>query len=289
MSAGSEPAATGRAALWMLGALTSFTVMALAGREAGTHLDTFEIMLFRSLVGLITVLGVLAARGGLRPAPRLRAPGLHLARNIAHFTGQNLWFFAVSLIPMAQLFALEFTAPLWAILLAPLVLGEAIRPRGAIAAALGFAGIIIVAHPGSVTLGPGLIAAALCGIGFALSALFTRALTRQVSTGQILLWMTLIQSGLGLVCAGYDGDLARPSSATLPWLGVIGLAGLSAHLCLSSALRLAPAGAVMPIDFARLPLVAVLAAWIYGEAFDPNVFAGAALIIAGNVINLRGR
>lgn len=273
----------------MLGALASFSLMAIAGREASADLDTFEIMLFRAFVGFSTVATVLALRGDLRAAFELRQPGLHLLRNIAHYAGQNLWFYAVSVIPMAQLFALEFTAPLWAIVLAPLVLGEAIRTRGLIAAGLGFAGIIIVAQPGSATLSPHLIAGALCGIGFALSALLTRKLTRHVSLPQILLWMTIIQMGLGLIGAGYDGDITLPSSQSLPWILVIGVAGVNAHFCLTAALKLAPAGVVMPIDFARLPVIAILAAWIYGETLDPLVFAGAALIIAGNAINLRGR
>lgn len=274
------------ASLWMLGAIASFSTMAIAGREVSFDLDTFEIMLFRSVVGFGVVVAVAGATGHLRSVTSQRL-GLHFIRNIAHFTGQNLWFFAVGAIPLAQVFSLEFLSPIWAILLAPLILGEPIRRAGVLAAVLGFAGILIVARPGSAEISPGLLAAATCGIGFALSALFTRKLTRSAGITCILFWLTLMQAVFGLVCAGFDGDIRLPSAQTAPWLVLIALAGLSAHFCLTSALKLAPAGVVMPIDFARLPVIALIGAAFYDEPLDPWVFAGAALIVAGNVVNLR--
>ena len=96
----------GTAAIWMIGAIVSFSAMAIAGREAGLSLDTFEIMTYRSAVGLVIVVAVLTATGSWRQVRRDRL-GLHLIRNAAHFTGQNLWFFAVTLIPLAQVFALK--------------------------------------------------------------------------------------------------------------------------------------------------------------------------------------
>lgn len=277
---------TARAAFWMLGAIVCFSTMAIAGREVSFALDTFEIMLYRSIVGVCVVVTVAAATGRLGDVTRQR-PGLHLARNIAHFTGQNLWFFAVATVPLAQVFSLEFLTPIWALLLAPLVLGEAIRKYGLIAAALGFAGIIVIAQPGAAALSPGLIAAACCGIGFALSALFTRKLTRHTQITDILFWMTLTQTAFAFVCAGIDGDIARPDAATAPWLLVIALAALGAHFCLTSALSLAPAATIMPIDYLRLPLIAVIASLLYAESLDPRVLAGGALIVAGNLINMR--
>ncbi|MFW8634594.1 DMT family transporter [Cribrihabitans pelagius] len=280
--------ATARAALWMTGAVCSFSAMAIAGREAGLSLDTFEIMTYRSLVGLIVVCAVLSLTGGWPQVSRARL-GAHLLRNICHFTGQNLWFFAVTLIPLAQVFALEFTAPLWVILLSPLLLGEALTRRRMAAVALGFAGILLAARPSPETLDPGLAAAAACAIFFALTAILTKRLTRLEATGSILFWLTFMQLGMGLLAAGWDGDMTLPAAATLPWLIVIGLAGLSAHFCLTTALSLAPASAVAPIDFARLPLIAVLGMLIYGEALEIWVLTGAALIFLGNYLNLSAR
>ena len=274
-----------KAVLWMSGAIVSFTTMAVAGREVSLDLDTFEIMLYRSVIGALILVIVLSATGRMGQV-NTRNFGLHVVRNISHFAGQNCWFFAVATIPLAQVFALEFTSPLWVILLSPLVLGERITPTRAIAAGIGFVGILVVARPTPETLSPGLVAALLAGIGFAGSAVFTRRLTRTASTACILFWLTVMQAVFGLVCAGIDGDIALPAASTWPWVALIAVAGLVAHFCLTTALRLAPAPVVMPIDFARLPLVAVVGMLVYAEALDPFVFLGAAIIFGANYFNI---
>lgn len=274
-----------RAGLWMIGAIIAFTSMAIAGRAVSIELDTFEIMLFRSLTGIVIVLIVASAAGTLSQVNRQQF-GLHAVRNAAHFTGQNLWFFALPLIPLAQVFALEFTTPIWVILLAPLLLGERITAVGAIAAALGFAGVMVVTQPFGAEISPGLISAALAAVFFALTAIFTRKLTRTQTITCILFWLTVMQAVFGAIAAGYDGDIALPSSAALPWIILIGFAGLIAHFCLTTALSLAPANVVMPIDFIRLPVIAVVAATLYNEPLDPWVFVGAALIFGANYVNI---
>lgn len=276
---------TFKAALWMSGAIVSFTSMAIAGRAVSLELDTFEIMLFRSLTGIAIVLAVASWAGTLRQVNRQQL-GLHAMRNIAHFSGQNLWFYAITVIPLAQVFALEFTTPIWVILFAPLLLGERITRIGGFAAALGFIGVMIVTRPIGAELSSGTIAAASAAIGFALTAIFTRKLTRTQTITCILFWLTIMQAVFGLIAAGYDGDIALPSAAALPWLILIGCAGLLAHFCLTTALSLAPASIVMPIDFVRLPVIAIVAAQVYNEPLDPLVFVGAGLIFAANYINI---
>ncbi|MBU0779750.1 MAG: drug/metabolite transporter (DMT)-like permease [Loktanella salsilacus] len=274
-----------RACLWMIGAIFSFTSMAIAGRQVSFALDTFEIMTYRSLLGIAIVCSIAYATGTWRQI-NTQQLGLHAVRNLSHFIGQNLWFFALTMIPLAQVFALEFTTPIWVLLLSPLVLGERLTRVGLIAALIGFIGVLIVTRPGSAPISAGLIAGALCAIGFAFSAIFTRRLTRTQTITCILFYLTVMQAVFGLICAGYDGDIALPTAATLPWLVVIGCAGLFGHFCLTTALSLAPASIVMPIDFARLPTVAILGALIYGEQLDPFIFLGAALIFGGNYLNI---
>ncbi|EEX14300.1 permeases of the drug/metabolite transporter [Citreicella sp. SE45] len=274
-----------KAVLWMSGAIVSFTTMAVAGREVSLDLDTFEIMLYRSLIGVVIVVTLLTATGQTGQVTRRRL-GLHLARNLCHFAGQNLWFFAVAAIPIAQVFALEFTSPLWVIVLSPFVLGEKLTPTRALAAVLGFVGILVVARPSPETINPGLIAAALAAIGFAGSAVTTRRLTRTETTVCILFWLTIMQSVFGLVCAGIDGDIAFPAATSWPWVLLIAIAGLVAHYCLTTALSLAPAPVVMPIDFARLPVAALVGIILYQEALDPYVFIGAAIIFGANYFNI---
>lgn len=274
-----------RAALWMSGAVAAFSSMAVAGRALSAQFDTFEIMMYRSLVGLVIVLAVAGGTGGWRGITR-RRPGLHMARNLFHFTGQNLWFFAITLIPLAQVFALEFTSPLWVMVLAPLVLGERLTPMRAVAALLGFAGILIVARPSPDTFSIGVLAAAAAAIGFAMNIMLTKRLTRTETTTCVLFYMTLLQTLMGLICAGIDGDVALPTIEILPWLVIVGAAGLAAHYCLTSALMIAPATVVVPLDFARLPVIAVVGMALYGEGLDLFVFVGAALIFAGNYLNI---
>ena len=270
----------------MIGAIASFSSMAVAGRQLSGNLDTFEIMFWRSCVGLIIVLTVASATGHLQDISRKRL-GLHFLRNVSHFTGQNLWFFAVGYISFAELFALEFTTPLWAIVLAPLILGDKITARGLTTAVVGLIGILIVTRPTPDSLSWPLGAAALCAIAFAFTALFTRKLTRDIPITGILFWLALMQGIFGLVIAGYDGVIAVPQGDSLFWVVLVGFAGMIAHFCLTTALSIAPPTVVMPIDFARLPVIAIVGMVFFQEPLDWLVFLGAAIIMGANWYNLR--
>tara|TARA_R110002012_G_C11521944_1_gene599554 strand:- start:210 stop:1013 length:804 start_codon:yes stop_codon:yes gene_type:complete len=259
--------------------------MAVAGRELGGHLDTFEIMMYRSLVGVITVV-TLASLYGTWGQINRRNFGIQIGRNLAHFTGQNLWFYAVTVIPLAQVFALEFTSPLWVIVLSPFILGERLTKVRALAAVLGFVGILCVARPTIAGLNAGVITAASSAIFFALTIMLTKRLTRSQTITCILFYLTVTQLVFGVVMAGYDGEIAVPDTAQMPLLLLIGIAGLLAHFCLTNALSIAPATVVVPIDFIRLPLIAVIGMLVYAEALDIWVFIGGAIIFAGNYLNL---
>ena len=274
-----------KAALWMLGAIASFSAMAVAGRAVSHALDTFEIMTYRSLVGIVVLWVILTLTGQWRQVTR-RSFGTHVVRNAAHFTGQNLWFYAVTAIPLAQVFALEFTSPIWVVLLSPLILGEPLTRLRLMSVLVGFVGILIVARPSPDTISPGLIAAASSAVFFALSVMYTRLLTRTETVLCIMFWLTLMQAVFGIIFSAWDGDMVAPSAQTLPWLVLIGLAGLLAHYCLTSALAIAPATVVVPIDFVRLPTIAIVGMLLYGEALDAWVFVGAAVIFAANYANI---
>ena len=273
------------AALWMVGAIFSFSSMAVAGRAVAGSLDTFELMMYRSFIGFALVLIIGGVSGRLREVRHDRL-GLHLIRNVAHFTGQNLWFYALPLISLAQLFALEFTSPIWVMLFAALFVGERLTKPRLIALILGFIGALIVARPGAGGDPFGLAIAALAAVGFAGSIVSTKLLTRTETTLGILFWLTLMQSVMGVVTAGWDGDVAWPTLAIWPWVLLVGCAGLLAHTCLTNALSLAPATVVTPMDFLRLPAIAVVGALFYGEAIDALVLVGAILIFAGNYLNI---
>jgi drug/metabolite transporter (DMT)-like permease len=274
-----------KASLWMIGAIASFSSMAVAGREVSAAHDTFEIMMYRSLIGLIIVAVLLTVTRSWHQVTR-RSLGIHTVRNVAHFAGQNLWFYAVTVIPLAQVFALEFTSPLWVVVLSPLVLGERLTGVRVISALIGFAGILIVARPGAESLNTGIITAATAAIFFAVTITLTKKLTRTETIACILFWLTAMQLVLGVVFAGYDGHVTLPNAQTGPWLALIALAGLAAHFCITNALAIAPATVVVPIDFARLPVIAVIGMLFYNEALDAWVFVGAAVIFVGNYLNI---
>lgn len=274
-----------RGCLWMTGAIASFTVMAIAGRAVSLDLDTFEIMFFRSIIGIVIVLSVAGLAGRLGDITR-RQLGVHAARNLFHFAGQNLWFYSITVIPLAQVFALEFTLPFWVMVLSTVILAERLTPNRVAAALVGFVGILIVTRPSPETAHIGQLTAALAAIGFAGSAVFTRLLTRTEKITCILFWLTVMQAVFGLVCAGIDGDIALPAADSMPWVVLIAIAGLVAHFCLTTALSLAPATVVMPIDFARLPVIAIVGMALYAEPLDPLVFLGALFIFGANYANI---
>mgnify|MGYP001351899104 FL=1 len=274
------------AAFWMIGAMISFSLMAISGRELAPELNTFDIMFFRSLIGLVIVITIGALTDTLCQIKTDRL-GLHVLRNTAHFTGQNLWFLAVAFIPFSQLFALEFSTPLWVALLAPMFLGEALTRRRLLSVGIGFSGVLIVARPDLSQLDPAILAAMACAICFACSLLATKKLTIDQSITCILFWLTLMQLGMGLVAVVLTGGVSMPQGIDYIWVITVGICGLTAHFCITKALALAPAIVVIPLDFLRLPLISLIGFLAYDEAFEWTVVFGAMLIFAAVFVNLQ--
>ncbi len=271
---------------WILGAAASFTLMAVAGREIQTEMNTFELMLYRSSIGF-AALALIVWRSDRGFAQiRTAQPAQHVRRNVVHYAGQNLWFFAVATIPLAQLVALEFTNPIWVALLAPVFLAEPLTRARLLAAAVGFAGVMVVAQPGQIGFGAGQAAALTAAVCFAMTTIFTKRLMREDTVLCVLFWMTLAQAAMSLPLA-LPGGIPWPSTEIAPWVGLAGVTGLTAHYALTSALDHAPAIVVAPMEFIRLPVFAAAGMWLYGEPLSVAVFAGAALIIAANLLNMR--
>lgn len=275
-----------KATVWMIGAMFSFSLMAVSGRELATNLNTFEIMLFRSIIGFLIVLAIGYFAKTLAEIKRDRL-GLHLFRNLAHFSGQNLWFLAVASIPFSQLFALEFSTPVWVALLAPLFLGEVLTKQRMLAVILGFAGVLIVARPDINQFDFAIVAAVACAICFAGSMMATKSLTSDQSITCILFWLTLMQLAMGLVATVFTGTITFPEGINIFWIVIVGIGGLTAHFCITNALALAPAIVVIPLDFMRLPLISVIGFLAYGEAFELPILVGAGVIFIAILLNLK--
>ena len=285
-----ETKSAGRAAIWMAGALSSFSIMAVAGREAGQVIPTADLLVWRSLIGaLVVVLLLMMSSEGFSQIRSHRLP-LHGMRNVFHFFGQYCWYYAVTLIPLAQLFALEFTSPIWVALAAPLLLGERFSIGKFAAIILGFIGVLVVVRPietgSGISFGEGQLWALMSAIGFAGNMIATKRLSSTESSLCVIFYMTIMQLPIGLAVSG-GLPVVPPNMWYAFWTAAIAICGLSAHFCLAQAFRQADATIVVPMDFVRLPLIALVGMLVYAEALDPYVFAGGALIFFGNYINIR--
>ena len=266
----------------MMGAILSFMAMAVAGRELSAVLSTFQILFFRSVVGL-AVVAVILSRAGWGQV-RTGRPGLQVFRNLAHYIGQFGWFYGIALLPLAQVVAIEFTVPIWTAVLAVLVLGERLTWPRILAIAVGFAGILIILRPGLVSVSLASLAVLAAAVGYASSNTMTKLLTRTDTPLAILFYMSVVQLPLGFFPSLHDW--VTPSPAMVPWIVVVGVSGLAAHYCMARAFLLADAIVVIPMDFLRLPLVAMLGYVLYGEGIDPWLLAGAVVIMGGNLLNI---
>jgi len=218
-------------------------------------------------------------------AIRTERIGLHVSRNVVHYVSQFLWFVAITMIPIAEVVAIEFTGPVWVALLAVAVLGEKMTAARIAAVALGVVGVVIIVRPGLDHVDMGQLNALLAAIGFAGAIILIKSLTRTESAVSIIFWMLVIQSVIGAIPAAIMWQ--TPPSAAWPWLLVIAFCGTYSHFCMAHALRHADATTVVPIDFLRVPLTALAAWFVFGERFDVFTVIGAAVILGGNLLNLK--
>jgi drug/metabolite transporter (DMT)-like permease len=275
-----------RVVLWMSGALLSFSAMAVSVRVLAATLGVMEILALRAGLGLMVMAALAAGRADLRATINRRRLPLHLLRNTVHVGASYLWATSLLLIPLAMVFALEFTTPLWTLLLAAPVLGERLTASRIGAVAFGLLGVLVILRPGLATFQPGALLTLVAAFGLAITLIATKKLTRTDSTFAIVFWMMLIQ--LPLALAGSDAlFVTKLNQGQAPAVIGIGVTGLVSHYCLTNAFRAGDAGVVVPLDFMRIPLVAVIGWWLYGEPLDVFVFLGAGLIITGILWNLR--
>jgi len=268
----------------MAGWLAAMVLIAIAAREAGKLLHVFEIMEIRSLLGIVLFAPMIFAAGGLQ-AMRTRYFGRHVARNAVHYAAQFLWFLAITMIPIAEVVAIEFTGPVWVALLAVFFLGEKMTTARIAAVALGVVGVVIIVRPGVDHIEVGQLVALLAAIGFAGAIILVKSLTRTDSAVTIIFWMLIVQSAIGAVPAALVWQ--APPAAAWPWLIVIAICGTYSHFCMANALRHADTTTVVPLDFLRVPMTAIAAWLIFGERFDIFTIIGAAVILGGNLVNLR--
>ncbi len=270
----------------MTGVLLSFSTLALSIRGLAGALSIFELLAVRTIGALVILLTLAAAMPELRPSMKPRRMGLNLVRNSVHYASQYAWALSLTLLPLATVFALEFTMPIWLAFIAVLFLGEKMTPSRIGVVILGFVGALVILRPGLIAFQPASLLILGAAFGFAVFNALTKKLTSTESTFGIVFWMNAMQLPMGL--AGSDPLFFQKLGwEHLPSIIGIGVAGLSAHYCLTNAFRAGDATLVMPIDFLRVPLIAMVGWWFFGEKLDPFVVLGGAIILFGIVWNLR--
>ena len=273
-----------KAALWMAGWLLAMVVLAVAGREAAREIAVFQIVELRSILGLAMFYPLVRSAGGLT-AMRTARPWQHIARNTVHYAAQFGWLVAITLIPLAQVVAIEFTMPIWTALLAVFFLGERMNAWKSLAVALGLVGVAVIVRPATGEVNPGQMIALATAVGFAISVILVKSLTRTDSVVAIIFWMLVVQSLLGVVPALLVWQW--PSWTAWWWIFVVAFCGTFSHYCMARAMLHADATVVVPMDFLRVPLTAAAGWAVYSERVDAFTVLGAALILAGNLLNLR--
>ena len=268
----------------MAGWLALMLIVAIAGRETTRELNVFQIMEVRSALGFFLLYPMIRRRGGFATLKTSQL-AQHIARNLIHYGAQLGWFFALTLIPIGQVVAIEFTMPIWTAILAAAFLGERMTIWKITAILLGIIGVIVIVRPATGEVNPGQLIALGAAVGFGVSMALVKSLTRTESALAIIFWMLVVQSAAGFFPTLYLW--VWPSAYAWGWMVVIAVCGTFSHYCLANAMRYADATIVVPMDFLRVPLTATAGWLIYSERLDILTLLGAALILTGNLLNLK--
>jgi drug/metabolite transporter (DMT)-like permease len=183
-------------------------------------------------------------------------------------------------------FSIEFTTPIWLALLAVMFLGERMTGGRIVAVVFGFAGALVILRPGVAIVDAAALVVLAAALGFAITNVLTKELTNTDPPLAILFYMTIVQLPLSLSLSLWLEDWTNPGLGHAPWLLLVAATGLSAHYCMARALAHGDATIVIPLDFVRLPLIAVVGFVFYAEALELAILLGAVLIFAGNYYSI---
>lgn len=277
--AGRLPAAV-RGGLWMMSAALSFTVMTALIRHLAAEIHPFEIAFFRALVNLLLMLPYVM-RTGPAAVFRVGGQGIYALRGVIGLVFLMSYFSGAAMIPVASSQALIFTSPLFAAVLAVLLLGERMRSRRTVALVAGFAGAIIILRPGvaELSIGAGLVL--IGSLANATSNVIVKHKTRTDAPDTVVFFLVLYVTPMILVPALFVW--LWPTLEQLLWMIAIGVAATLNQMFLSRAFAAADATAVLPFDFARLPFAALIGFLVFTELPDMWIWAGGAVIFTASI------
>ena len=271
-----------RGTFWMAMCMLSFAGVAVSVRALSSHLPIIEIVLFRAAFGVAVSLPwlFLSGIGGLKTT---RFP-LHFARSAVNGVGMLCWFTSLGMMAIGDVLALQFTTPLFLVLLAALTLGETVDLRRWVATAIGFGGALIIIRPGFREIGPGIFFVLTAAALYAGNHAMTKPLADTDSGGLIVFYMNAIHLPVFLALAPLVW--VDPVLGDVGWVVLLGICGATSHIFLARAVRLADLSYLAPIDFLKLPVAAGAGDFLFGDSSGPWTWVGAAVIFGAGYYNI---
>ena len=267
-------------ALYMVVAAVFFSIMIASIRHVSANMHSFEIVFFRNLFGFVVVVPILIRGGGLSFL-RTDQMRLYIVRGGLAAASMLMWFYAISVTPLAEAVSLSFTAPLFTTVAAIMFLGEIAGPRRWIGTLVGFAGAMLIVRPGfdEVTLAQILLLISSALV--AASIIVIKLLSRTEPPDRIVAYMIVMMAPLSLFPALFVWQW--PDANQLFWMAVVGIAGTMGHVMLTRSLSKADATAIQPFDFLRLPIIAFIAYFAFAEVPDLWTVIGGAVIFGSSI------
>lgn len=264
--------------------LMAMSALGFAGMHAtishvSAELHPFEIAFFRNLFGLLVFLPVLY-QAGFHVLKTDKMP-LYMARGVLNAIAMLMFFTGVSLIPLAEVTALSFTAPLFATLGAALILGEVVRMRRWTALLIGFTGMLVIIRPGLIEVSTGALLTVGASVFWASALLIIKNLSKTESSLAISAYMVIILVPITFIAA--IPVWTWPEPVTYVWLLFIGLCGSIAHVCMTESFKHADASAVLPIDFTKLIWATLIGYLAFSQVPDAWTLVGGVMIASGAI------
>lgn len=283
-TANATRAETLRGVGWMVIAVAGLAGIVIAVRALKPDLAVPQILFLRALIGLVAIAAIMIPKEGIRSLITKR-PGFQILRNATHVGGQYCVFFGVISVPLAVVTSIEYTIPALTAAMAALTIGEKVNRYRWIGMAVSFLGVMIIVRPGIVPVGLPTMMVIFGAVLFSMQNVMVKVLSQTESASTMVFTMNIIQSLILLGPAIYLW--ITPELHHVPWIVLLGLSGLTTHFCLSKALVLIDTSVCFPIDFLRLPFIAVIAYLLWDETFSPWVAVGALVIFASTYFSIR--
>jgi drug/metabolite transporter (DMT)-like permease len=260
---------------WML--LTGVLFVGVTGivRHLGSDMSPVQAAFIRYVFGLILIAPVFF-KLDLAALSR-RSLGLHAVRGLAHGIAVMLWFFAMARIPIAEVTAIGFTAPIFTSLGAALFLGERLHSRRIGAILIGFGGTMVILRPGFQEIEPGALAQLTAAPLFAISFLIAKKLTATQSSASIVAFLSIFVT-LALLPPALM-VWRTPTPQELGWLLATATLATLGHYTLTRAFQAAPITVTQPFSFLQLVWATLLGFYAFSEEPDLWTWVGAGIIV----------